>query len=57
MGPDLLGVTQTRDPAWLARWLAEPEKMLEEKDPHGFHPEDPGKNLDCLCVLKVCARS
>ena len=33
LGPDLLGVTQKRDPAWLARWLAEPEKMLEEKDP------------------------
>jgi protein SCO1/2 len=33
VGPDLLGVTQKRDPAWLARWLAEPEKMLVEKDP------------------------
>ncbi len=33
MGPDLLGVTQKRDRAWLARWLAEPEKMLAEKDP------------------------
>jgi len=33
VGPDLLGVTQKRDRAWLARWLAEPEKMLEEKDP------------------------
>jgi protein SCO1/2 len=33
VGPDLLGVTQKRDPEWLARWLAEPEKMLAEKDP------------------------
>ena len=33
LGPDLLGVTQEREPAWLARWLAEPEKMLAEKDP------------------------
>lgn len=33
VGPDLLGVTQKRERAWLARWLAEPEKMLEEKDP------------------------
>ena len=33
LGPDLLGVTQKRDRAWLARWLAEPEKMLAEKDP------------------------
>ena len=33
VGPDLLGVTRTRDRAWLARWLADPEKMIAEKDP------------------------
>jgi protein SCO1/2 len=33
LGPDLLGVTKRRDPAWLSRWLYEPEKMLQEKDP------------------------
>ncbi|MEE9383863.1 MAG: copper chaperone PCu(A)C [Nannocystaceae bacterium] len=33
MGPDLLGVTEKRDPKWLARWLAEPDKMLAERDP------------------------
>ncbi len=33
LGPDLLGVTQRRERAWLTRWLAEPDKMLEEKDP------------------------
>lgn len=33
LGPDLLGVTKKRDPAWLKRWLAEPDKMLKEKDP------------------------
>ena len=33
LGPDLLGVTQKRETEWLTRWLAEPEKMLEEKDP------------------------
>ena len=33
LGPDLLGVTERREPAWLARWIAEPDKMLEEKDP------------------------
>lgn len=33
VGPDLLGVVQMRDRAWLARWIAEPEKMLREKDP------------------------
>ncbi|MFP8880451.1 MAG: SCO family protein [Myxococcota bacterium] len=33
LGPDLLGVTERRDPAWLARWLKEPDRMLAEKDP------------------------
>ena len=33
VGPDLLGVTKARDPAWLKRWLKEPDKMLEEEDP------------------------
>ena len=29
LGPDVAGVTKRRDSAWLARWLKEPEKMLE----------------------------
>lgn len=33
VGPDLLGVTEIRDPAWLTRWLAEPDMMLAEQDP------------------------
>lgn len=33
LGPDLLGVTRKRDRAWLARWLANPAKMLAENDP------------------------
>jgi len=33
LGPDLFGVTQRRDDAWLRRWLAEPDKMIEEGDP------------------------
>ncbi|NIO17053.1 MAG: c-type cytochrome [Deltaproteobacteria bacterium] len=33
IGPNLFGVTRNRDRAWLVRWLAEPDKMLEEKDP------------------------
>ncbi|MCG6889549.1 MAG: SCO family protein [Gammaproteobacteria bacterium] len=33
VGPDLQGVTKQRDPAWLVRWLMEPDKMLAEKDP------------------------
>ena len=33
LGPDLAGVTERRDRSWLARWLKEPDKMLEEGDP------------------------
>jgi len=33
VGPDLLGVTSRRDRAWLARWLAVPDRMLAERDP------------------------
>lgn len=32
-GPDLAGVAEKRDPEWLERWLAEPDKMLSEGDP------------------------
>jgi hypothetical protein len=32
-GPNLLGVTSTREHAWLTRWLKEPDRMLAEKDP------------------------
>lgn len=33
VGPDLLGVLDKRPRLWIERWLAEPDKMLEEKDP------------------------
>ncbi|HXD43414.1 MAG TPA: SCO family protein [Ramlibacter sp.] len=33
IGPDLAGITQQRDRAWLTRWLKEPDRMLAEKDP------------------------
>jgi protein SCO1/2 len=33
VGPDLYNVTRVRDPAWLRRWLSEPDRMLEEGDP------------------------
>ena len=29
LGPDLHGVTQTRDEAWLKRWLKSPEQMVQ----------------------------
>lgn len=33
IGPDLLYVTHNRDRTWLIRFIAEPDKMLAEKDP------------------------
>jgi protein SCO1 len=33
IGPDLLGVTNVRDRAWLTRFIATPDKVLNEKDP------------------------
>jgi protein SCO1/2 len=32
-GPDLLGVTDRRDRAWLMRYILAPDKMLEAGDP------------------------
>jgi mono/diheme cytochrome c family protein len=32
VGPDLDGVTERRDRAWLSRWIAEPDKVLAEGD-------------------------
>ena len=33
LGPDLRGVTAARQPAWLERWIREPDKMIAERDP------------------------
>ena len=33
VGPDLKDVASTRDPAWLARFIADPEKLFSAKDP------------------------
>jgi protein SCO1 len=33
VGPDLAAVTRTRDRAWLARYIAAPDRMLAEGDP------------------------
>jgi mono/diheme cytochrome c family protein len=33
VGPDLKGIAQQRDPAWLARFIAQPSKLLAEGDP------------------------
>jgi protein SCO1/2 len=33
IGPDLAGVTRSRERGWLTRWLREPDVMLAEKDP------------------------
>jgi protein SCO1 len=33
VGPDLLGVANVRDRAWLTRMITEPDKLIDEKDP------------------------
>ncbi len=33
LGPDLAGVATARPPAWLARWIREPDIMIAERDP------------------------
>jgi protein SCO1/2 len=33
IGPDLAGVTRTRDRAWLTRYISRPDEMLEAGDP------------------------
>jgi protein SCO1/2 len=33
IGPDLMGVTRLRDRAWLARYVARPDRMLADGDP------------------------
>jgi protein SCO1/2 len=33
VGPDLVNLTERRDPAWVTRYLAEPDKMLADGDP------------------------
>lgn len=33
IGPDLLGITNVRDRAWLERFITVPDKVLAEKDP------------------------
>jgi len=33
LGPDLHGVVASRDREWLIRWIREPDKMVEERDP------------------------
>ncbi len=33
LGPDLFAITQKRELSWLIRFMKEPDKMFEEKDP------------------------
>jgi protein SCO1/2 len=33
IGPDLANVTKRRDRRWVSRYITEPDKVLEEKDP------------------------
>jgi cytochrome oxidase Cu insertion factor (SCO1/SenC/PrrC family) len=36
LGPDLQGLFQRRQVAWVGRWIQEPDKMLAEKDPQAL---------------------
>jgi cytochrome oxidase Cu insertion factor (SCO1/SenC/PrrC family) len=36
LGPDLQGVMQRRQVAWVGRWIQEPDKMLAEQDPQAL---------------------
>jgi cytochrome oxidase Cu insertion factor (SCO1/SenC/PrrC family) len=44
-GPNLIGVTERRERAWLARWLAEPDAMLAEGDPDALELFEAYRNL------------
>jgi protein SCO1/2 len=44
-GPNLLGVTERRERAWLARWIAEPDVMLAEGDPLAVELSRQWRNL------------
>jgi protein SCO1/2 len=37
VGPDLLGITSRRNPAWLRRYISVPDKVLAEKDPMALY--------------------
>ena len=44
-GPNLSGVMERHERAWLARWLAEPDKMLAEGDPLALELFDANRKL------------
>jgi len=66
IGPDLLGVTNVRDHAWLARFIQKPDEVLAAKDPVAMYlfkkykgvqmpntrlgPEDVQKIIDYLAL-------
>ena len=45
LGPDLAGVVARRPKAWLVRWLKEPDKMIDEKDPVALEMKKQYRNL------------
>jgi protein SCO1 len=45
VGPDLLGITKTRDRAWLARFILAPDTMLAEGDPIAKQSFEQYKNV------------
>lgn len=57
VGPDLRGVTDRRDPAWLTAFIRDPVKVLADKDPTALAlaAEFPGVRMPRLGVSKVDA--
>jgi protein SCO1/2 len=45
IGPDLASVTKRRDHCWVSRYIAEPDKVLAEKDPIALELFDRYKNV------------
>lgn len=45
IGPGLSGVTERRDPAWLKKWIKQPDRMIAEQDPAAIELYQRYKNL------------
>ena len=57
VGPDLRGVAERRQPAWLTRFIRSPEKVLAEKDPEAMAmaAKFPGVHMPNLGITEIDA--
>jgi len=57
VGPDLRGVAERRQPAWLTRFIRNPEKVLAEKDPEAMAmaAKFPGVHMPNLGITEIDA--